>query len=208
LMLAAAFTTAVLCTFADRSLATTITFTGVVDEIRVHANPAHLMVGDVFSATLLFNYRPGQFGGGGRVSRYFVSIDDFAISGTINNGGQTGGNLVLIDTDPSHGSVFYQLFEFFVPNADPYTDLGGSITLQTPTPNGVIPPIDQFALNDFAIFLDLPNDPFPESVIGHLTSLPAVTGLVPDSGTTVTLLSCAFLGMAALRRCLRDDGKG
>lgn len=114
------------------------------------------------------------------MSRYFVSIDDFTISGTINNG-QTGGNLVLIDTDPSHGSVFYQLFEFFVPNADPYTDLSGSITLQTPTPNGVIPPIDQFALNDFAMFLDLPNDPLPESVIGHLTSLPTVTGLVPDS---------------------------
>jgi hypothetical protein len=55
-----------------------ITFTGVVDEIRVHENPAHLMVGDIFSATLLFNYRPGQFGGGG-----------FTISGIINNGGQT-----------------------------------------------------------------------------------------------------------------------
>jgi VPDSG-CTERM motif len=83
----------------------------------------------------------------------------------------------------------------------------GSITLQTPTPNGVIPPIDQFALNDFVMFLDLPNDPLPESVLGHLTSLPTITGLVPDSGTTVTLLSCALLGMAALRRCLRDDGK-
>ena len=207
LMLAAAFTTAALCTFSDRSLATMITFTGVVDEIRVHENPAHLMVGDIFSATLLFNYRPGQFGGGGPVSRYFVSIGDFTISGTINNGGQTGGNLVLIDTDPSHGSVFYQLFQFLVPNADPYTHLSGSITLQTPTPNGVIPPIDQFALNDFAMFLDLPNDPLPESVLGHLTSLPTITGLVPDSGTTVALLSCALLGMAALRRCLRDDGK-
>lgn len=206
-MLAAAFTTAALCTFADRSLAAMITFTGVVDEIRVHENPAHLMVGDIFSATLLFNYRPGQFGGGGPVSKYFVSIDDFTISGTINNGGQTGGNLVLIDTDPSHGSVFYQLFQFLVPNADPYTALSGSITLQTPTPNGVIPPVDQFALNDFAMFLDLPNDPLPESVLGHLTRLPSITGLVPDSGTTMALLSCALLGMAALRRCFRDDGK-
>jgi hypothetical protein len=66
-----------------------ITFTGVVDEIRVQENPAHLMVGDIFSATLLFNFRPGQFGGGGPVSRYFVSIGDFTISGIINNGGRT-----------------------------------------------------------------------------------------------------------------------
>ena len=74
LMLAAAFTTAALCTFSDRSLATMITFTGAVDEIRIHENPAHLTVGDIFSATFSFNYRPGQFGGGGPVSRYFVKL--------------------------------------------------------------------------------------------------------------------------------------
>jgi hypothetical protein len=66
-----------------------ITFTGLVDQIRVHENPADLMVGDIFSATLLFDYRLGHFGGGGPVSRYLVSIGDFTISEITNNGGRT-----------------------------------------------------------------------------------------------------------------------
>lgn len=104
--------------------AATITFTGVVDQ------SSQFSVGDVFTAT--FQFDPHK----GRVSRYVITVgNEFTLNGT------KGGGMIALDNNPAHGSVYYQVI-----NSD-FTE----ITLQGATPNGVIPPIDQFNLNDFSL---------------------------------------------------------
>jgi hypothetical protein len=201
--LAAMFAVATLCSLADRSAGAVITFTGVVDEVQADVNPSPL-VGDIFLATLSFNYHPHQFGGGGIVSEFVISVGNLTLSGRIAPE-FFGGNLVDFDTDPNHGSVFYQLSQFGV--SRPTFFASGEIQLYAPTPNGVIPLLDQFNLNSFLVQLDFknpPQDPAKRQLAtGHLTSFPAITGLVADSGASVTLFSCALLGMIGLSRCLR-----
>ena len=121
--------------------ATTITFTGVVDK------SSQFSVGDVFTAT--FQFDPHK----GRVIRYLITVgNEFSLSGT------KGGGMIALDNNLAHGSVYYQVI-----NSD-FTE----ITLQAATPNGVLPPIDQFNLNYFSLFA---------STFGHLTSLPIIHGL-------------------------------
>jgi hypothetical protein len=121
--------------------AATVTFTGVVDQ------SSQFSVGDVFTAT--FQFDPHK----GRVNRYVITIgNELTLSGT------KGGGKVALDSNPAHGSVYYQVIN---PNFI-------EITLQAATPVGVIPPIDQFNLNDFILFA---------STFGHLTSLPIIHGL-------------------------------
>jgi len=194
-ILAAIFGTAALFTFAGQSLAATITFTGVVDQVDAPLNLAHLTSGDQFLATLFFNDRPSPSGlaGGGPVSRYFLRVGDFIINE------KQGVGKVAFSTGPSSGSVFYQLIDFGASSADPYLAGFAEITLQAATPDGMIPPIDQFNLNDFIISLTPPNA-LPESVLGHCTSLPKITNLVPESGTTISLFTCGLGGLALLRR--------
>ena len=121
--------------------AATITFTGVVDQ------SSQFSVGDVFTAT--FQFEPHK----GRVTRYVITVgNELTLSGT------KGGGMIALDNNLAHGSVYYQVIN---------SDLT-EITLQAATPNGVIPPIDQFNLNDFSLF---------GSTFGHLTSLPIIEGL-------------------------------
>jgi hypothetical protein len=122
--------------------ATTITFTGVVDQ------SSQFSVGDVFTAT--FQFDPHK----GRVIRYLITVGN-----ELNMSGTKGGGMVTMDSNPAHGSVYYQVI-----NSN-FID----ITLEAATPNGVIPPIGQFNLNDF--------DLFARSTFGHLTSLPIIQGL-------------------------------
>jgi hypothetical protein len=56
---------------------------------------------------------------------------------------------VAFDTDPSHGSIFYQLIQFYV--SRPTFFASSDVVLQAATPNGVIPPLDQFNLNQFLV---------------------------------------------------------
>jgi hypothetical protein len=122
--------------------AATITFTGVVDQ------SSQFSVGDVFTAT--FQFDPHK----GRVTRYVITVgNELTLSGT------KGGGMVALDSNPARGSVYYQVI-----NSN-FTE----ITLQAATPNGVIPPIDQFNLNAF--------DLFASSTFGHLTSMPIIQGL-------------------------------
>jgi hypothetical protein len=187
-----------------------IAFTGVIDDVKADVNLAPFMVGDIFSATLSFNYHPHpQFGGGGIVSEYLIIVGDLTLSGTIPTGSHIGADLVAFDTDPSHGSIFYQLIQLSV--SRPTFFASSDIVLQAATPNGVIPPLDQFNLNQFLVQLAFKNPrqepPKMQLATGHLTSLPTITGLVvADSGASVTLFSCAMLGMAALGRCLGHGG--
>jgi hypothetical protein len=211
LMLAAIFAAATLCGLADRLPGAMIAFTGVIDDVQADVTPALFMVGDIFSATLSFNYHPHpEFGGGGIVSEYLIMVGDLTLSGTIPTGSHIGADLVAFDTDPSHGSVFYELIQFHV--SRPTFFASSDIVLQAATPNGVIPPLDQFNLNQFLVqlaFKNPPQDP-PKMQLatGHLTSLPTISGLVvADSGASVTLFSCALLGMAALGRCFRPGRK-
>jgi hypothetical protein len=121
--------------------AATITFTGVVDQ------SSQFSVGDVFTATFQFDAHKG------RVTRYVITLgNELSLSRT------KGGGMVALDNNPARGSVYYQVI-----NSD-FTE----ITLQAATPNGVIPPIDQFNLNDFSLFA---------STFGHLTSPPIIHGL-------------------------------
>jgi hypothetical protein len=159
------------------------------------------MIGDTFSGTFVFNFEPPTsivF----PITHYSITVGEFSFSGT--PGG--GTNLVGLLTDPGQGAVFYQVFNLLASNPGPYAFADVEVTMQAATPNGVIPPLDQFALNDFEIGLFLPNDPFPEDVeevFGHLTSLPTFNLAVPDGGTSMTLLSCGLTGLAALRCWLR-----
>ena len=126
--------------------AATITFTGVVDQ------SSQFSVGDVFTATFQFNPHKG------RVTRYVITVgNELTLSGT------KGGGMIALDDNLAHGSVYYQVIS---------SDLT-EITLQAATPNGVIPPIDQFNLNDFDLFATT----FGASTFGHLTSLPIIQGL-------------------------------
>ena len=117
--------------------AAVIEFTGVVDSSEKYA------VGTVVMAQFFFNPENGE------ISRYAVMVggDLFKLKGD--------GARVYVDADPSHGSVYYQITDSsFV-----------EFTLEAATPNGIIPPVDQFNLNDFTIG----NDTF-----GHMTSLPEI----------------------------------
>jgi hypothetical protein len=200
--LAAIFAVATLCGLADQSAGAVIMFTGAVDEVQADVNPSPFMVGDIFLATLSFNYHPHQFGGGGIVSEYLISVGDLTLSGTIAP--TLGADLVDFDTDPN-GSVFYQLSQFRV--SGPTFFAFGEIQLYAPTPNGAIPRVDQFNLNSFLVQLDFKNPPQDpprmQRATGHLTSFPTITGLVADSGASVTLFSCALFAMIGLTRCLR-----
>jgi len=126
--------------------AATITFTGVVDQ------SSQFSVGDVFTAT--FQFDPHN----GRVTRYVITVgNELTLSGT------KGGGMVALDSNPAHGSVYYQVI-----NSN-FTE----ITLQAATPTGEIPPMDPFNLNDFDLFAST----FGASTFGHLTSLPIIHGL-------------------------------
>lgn len=124
--------------FAVTLQAGVVTFQGVVDEVRP---PSQFEVGDTFTGTFVYNPHS-------RIISWF----EIKIGRTSFSGKRLGGMFVFDDA-PISGSVFYQVI-----------DLNEvEITLQAATPNGVIPPVSEFNLNDFAIF----NDTF-----GHLTSLP------------------------------------
>jgi hypothetical protein len=119
--------------------AETITFTGVVDQSQVFP------VGSTMVGT--FKYQKHTF----KVQRWVIEIGpDFMMSGTKN------GGIVAIDNDPSHGSVYAQVFE------SPLFEF----TLQTATPDGVIPPLELWNLNDWIIRLGDGN------TFGHFTELP------------------------------------
>jgi len=79
---------------------------------------------------------------------------------------------VVFVTDPSQGSVLYQVADFTDPLSGQYSFIGVGVVLQAGTPGGVIPPLDHFNLNDFDVDLSLANNPDfpPDILIGHLTS--------------------------------------
>ena len=121
--------------------AATITFTGVVDQ------SSQFSVLNAFTAT--FQFDPHN----GRVTRYLITVGN-----ELTSSGTKGDWMVTLNSNPDHGSVCYRVI-----NSN-FTE----ITLQAATPNGMIPLIDQFNLNDFSLFA---------STFGHLTSLPIIHGL-------------------------------
>ena len=199
LIVAAGFSAALLWTFVDSSLAATVTFTGVIDE--VSGNPAGVVTGDTFTGIFFFLPNPpdtfGHFGG--IVNHYSIAIGDLMLSGT---GDRHFANGVVFLTDPSQGSVFYQAF-VSVPLSGHYRFLGMSIELQAGTPGGVIPPLDRFNLNDFSVGLELANNHF-DNVSGHITSFPTFNlNQVSDGGPSMALLGCGLVGLVVLRWGLR-----
>jgi hypothetical protein len=160
----------------------------------------HLVVaiGDTFSGIFSFHPNPpdtfGRFGG--QIDRYSIMVGEFTVSGTtIDNGG------VVFLTDPSQGAVFYQVVSLSAPLSGQYGRLFTEVTLQAGTPGGVMPPLDQFNLNDFDVGLQLANNPdLFDSVFGHLTNFPTFNlNQVPDEGTSVMLLCCGLATLAVLR---------
>jgi hypothetical protein len=206
-MLAALLAAAVLCSLANRLSAAMITFTGVVDEVFAEFSPVPFAVGDTFSATFTFTYHPDPSlpgAGYGPVTAYLFSVNGFTLSDTIKPGAAT---ISLITEPRSDSNLLYQLFQFG-------EDLGqlsvfSEIILSTPTPAGIVPPLDKFSENIFYLQLVRiqppgSGDPPQETASGHLTSLPTITGLtVPDGGTSVMLLGCSFLTLVGGRRSLR-----
>jgi hypothetical protein len=201
LIVAAGFSAALLWTFVDSSLAATVTFTGVIDE--VSGQPAGVMTGDTFTGIFFFHPNPpdtfGHFGG--LIGRFSIAIGGLMVRGTAD---QHFTNGVVFLTDPSQGSVYYQAF-IDDPLSGQYSFLGMEITLQAGTPGGVIPPLDRFNLNDFVIGLELANNPdHSDSVSGHLTSFPTFNlNQVSDEGPSMALLGCGLVGLVVLRWGLR-----
>jgi hypothetical protein len=108
LIVAAGLSAAVLWTFAGPSLAATVTFTGLVDEIR--GQPPGVAVGDTFSEIFFFDPIPISLGGvGGFIDKYSITAGEFTVSGRAHS-----GNVAFL-TDPSQGSVLYQVFNFTDP---------------------------------------------------------------------------------------------
>jgi hypothetical protein len=194
LIIPAGLTAAVLLAFVDPSLSASVTFTGIVDEIRGH--PSGVAIGDTFSGIFSFHPNPpdtfGEFGG--QIDRYSIRAGEFTISGTrIDYGG------VEFLTDPSKGAVLYQLFpNVSAPLSGQYALLSADVVLQAGTPGGVIPPLDRFNLNDFGVGLRLAKDPaLSDSFFGHLTSFPTFNlNQVPDEEASITLLTGGLLSLA------------
>jgi hypothetical protein len=204
LIFAAGFSVALLWTFVDSSLAATVTFTGVIDE--VSGNPAGVVTGDTFTGIFFFHPNPADTFGhfGGLVDRYSIAIGDLMVSGTTEPFQFANG--VVFNTDPSQGGVSYQAFvNDFDPLSGKYTSLGIDVTLQAGTPGGVIPPLDRFNLNDFFIGLQLANNPdHSDRVSGHITSFPTFDlNQVSDGGPSLALLGCGLVGLVVLRWGLR-----
>ena len=199
LIFAAGFGAAVLWTFVGPSPAATVTFTGLVDEIQ--GQPPGVAIGDTFSGIFFFDPIPISLGGvGGFIDKYSITAGDFTVSGRAHS-----GHVVFV-TDPSQGSVLYSVADFTDPLSGHYDFMTVGVTLQAGTTlTGVIPPLDQFDLNDFAVALSLANIPDfpPDLLFGHLTSFPTINlNQVPDGGTSVTLL-CWGLASLAVLRCWR-----
>ena len=116
---------------------------------------------------------------------------------------------MVVVTDPSQGGVLYQVADFTDPLSGHYDFMTVGVTLQAGTSGGVIPPFDQFNLNDFGVDLSLANNPDfpPDILIGHLTSFPTLNlNQVPDGGTSVTLLCWGLVSLAVLRCWRRASG--
>jgi hypothetical protein len=123
--------------------AAVITFTGIVDQVQLGSQ---FKVGDTLKASFVFN------GDTGAVRRYTIVFGQGSDLHTI--AATTKEGRVTYDSDPAHGSVFWQVTEMsFI-----------EFTLQAATPDGVIPPIEEFNLNDFIIF----------GAFGHMTELPLI----------------------------------
>jgi hypothetical protein len=126
------------------SYASNITFVGVVDSSNRFTRGQTI--------TFTFSYPPG----GGAVSRYVFNVGlQYQVYGSV------GGGQVAVGNNPASGSVYYQVI-----NSD-FTE----ITMQAATPNGVIPPVSQFNLNDF-ILHTTDND----TTTGHFLIVPIITG--------------------------------
>ena len=123
--------------------AAVITFTGIVDQVQLGSQ---FKVGDTLKASFVFN------GDTGAVRRYTVVFGQGSDLHTI--AATTKEGRVAYDINPLNGSVYYQVTEMsFI-----------EFTLQADTSNGVIPPIEDFSLNDFIIF----------GAFGHMTELPLI----------------------------------
>jgi hypothetical protein len=122
--------------------AATITFTGVIDEAR---EDSLFQVGQIIVAHFNYNARNGQ------INHYVVTVGETTLSIAEKDG------LVALNANASSGSVYYQIIDNSII----------TITLQSATPNGIIPPVEQFNLNDFSL---------NSNTFGHLTSLPIVHG--------------------------------
>jgi len=108
--------------------ASTITFTGTIDQVGPDS-PFH--AGDVFIAK--FAYSPIT----NLVTRAIITAEDRQFKYAMDS------TRIAVDSNPCHGSVFWQVVE------SPYVD----ITLQAATPDCLIPPLELFNLNDF-IFMN------------------------------------------------------
>jgi hypothetical protein len=131
--------TAIIMSFAicAAAHASTIIFTGVVDSV----NPdSQFQPGDAFVAK--FTYYPHE--------PHFVNHATIIVGEQVFRFYADGGTRVSDDIDACSGSVFYQIVD------SPYVE----ITLQAATPDCVVPPREQFNLNDFT---------FMFNTFGHLT---------------------------------------
>jgi hypothetical protein len=123
--------------------AAVITFTGVVDQVQLGSQ---FKVGDTVKAAFVFN------GDTGAIRRYTIAFGQGSAVQVI--AATTKEGRVAYDINPLNGSVYYQVTEMsFI-----------EFTLEADTSNGVIPPIEDFSLNDFIIF----------GAFGHMTELPLI----------------------------------
>ena len=80
LIVAAGLNAAVLLALAPSSLAATVTFTGIVDEIQGHS--PGVAIGDTFSGIFFFDPESISGGGvGGSIGKYSITAGEFTVSG-------------------------------------------------------------------------------------------------------------------------------
>jgi len=196
-ILAAAFGIALL-PFADHCRAGLITVRGVIDEVDFSSgNPAPFVVGDLFTATFYFGGRrilpgPGSY----PIGPYTLSIGGLTTSGVADFG------TVALSLDVSEHNLLYQVFQFFsLTGPPPYRYINADILIYDPAAGGIIPPFEQLGINSFSIDLTAA-DSTQDRALGHLTGFPTVlptsTDPVPEKESSLTLLSLAVFGLAAV----------
>ena len=123
-----------LLVIADCAPAGVITFTGVIDEVRLSGTAMPFTVGDPFAATFHFVGPPHPSGLFQRaITSFKVALGDFTITGS-----QDGSLAVQIDV--TNTNLLYQVSHAFSPKVDaPYSFSDTNILIYDPAVGGVIP---------------------------------------------------------------------
>jgi hypothetical protein len=188
-----AATLGALLVIAECASAGLITFTGVIDEVRLSGSPMPFSVGDPFSASFHFVGPPDPSG----IFQRAITSFEVALGNSIITGFQDGSLFVQVNV--TNTNLLYQVVHATSSDVfTPYTFSDTDILIYDPAVGGVVPPFDQLSINFFDVALLSPQFE-SDFASGHLTSFPIITSTpgpgVPEGGSSLVFLGFAILSV-------------